>query len=67
MAAHTDTATTEAFANLLYLMSDESDTDLTVDDAAESGWMVPAGQDLVVTDHESGTTYLLTVRKVTSW
>lgn len=65
MAAHTDTATTDQFGELLYLMSDESDTDLTVDDAADRGWMVPAGESLVVTDHESGTTYLLTVRKVT--
>lgn len=65
MAAHTDPQTTIDFADLLYRISDEEESaDLTIHDAAERGFLVPSGESIEVTDHESGTTYLVTVRKV---
>lgn len=64
MAAYTDTRTTEQFADLLTDAMDATDRDVTVNDGNEGGFLVPAGETLLVTDHESGATYLLTVQKV---
>lgn len=65
MAAYADTDTTQDFADLLYRISEEDEAaDLTIDDAAERGWMVPEGEQLLVVDNETGTEYLIAIRKV---
>ena len=65
MPAHPDRQTTQDFADLLYRISEEDESaDLDIDDAAERGWLVPEGQDLVIRDHEAGVDYLVTVHKV---
>lgn len=65
MAAHTDQATTEQFADLLYRISEEDEAaDLTIGDAAEAGWMMPEGEALLVQDHDEDVQYLVTIRKV---
>lgn len=65
MPAHTDRATTELFADLLYRISEEDEAaDLDIDDAAERGWLVPEGQSLLVRDRDEGVDYLVTVQKV---
>lgn len=66
MAAYTNPATTARFAELL-LANAEGDEDAPMlteaRDAAEAGWMVPAGEALLVTD-EDGEEYLVTVQRV---
>lgn len=64
MAAYTDTTHTDKFAHLLYEIADIADRDLQINDGNEAGWLVPAGETLLVTDHEEGDTYLVTVQRV---
>ncbi|WP_290633444.1 hypothetical protein [Aquisalimonas sp.] len=65
MAAHTDKQATQAFAELIERIAEEDESaDLTIDDAAERGWMVPEGESLHIIDEETVTEYLVTVRKV---
>ena len=65
MAAHTDQATTQQFADLLYRISEEDEVaDLTVMDGAERGYMVPEGETLHIVDHDEDVEYLITVQKV---
>lgn len=64
MAAYTDTTATDKFAHLLYEIADIADRDIQIDDAAAAGWLVPIGETLRVTDHDSGDEYLVTVQRV---
>ena len=65
MPAYNDTATTEAFADKLYDWTDAGEADVSITDAAESGWLVEERSKLLVTDHETGEEFLVTVQKVT--
>lgn len=61
MAAYTDQQTTDKVTDLLL----EGTPVLSVEDGHDAGYMVPRGEQLLVTfDDEEQTEVLLTVRKV---
>jgi len=63
-SATNDRKTTEQFADLLYKISDDAGVDLSIDDAAEAGWLVREGEALLVQDFDGDVEYLATVQKV---
>lgn len=64
MPAYAEKATTQKFAEMLWDLTDTADRDVSIDDAAENGWLVPEGEQLVVVDHETGNEYLIAVQRI---
>ena len=62
MPAVNDQTATDAFAEMIDEMIDDTGRDVTVEPAESAGWMVDSS--LLVTDEESGETYLVTVKRV---
>lgn len=64
MSARIEPPVTAEFADIIDSLADAAKADISVDRAEELGWLVEPGSALVVTDHESEFSFLITVQKV---
>lgn len=64
MAARTEKLATSEFGDLVDELAEAAEADVSVDPAEDHGWLVESGSTLVVTDHESGLSFLVSVQRI---